>query len=889
MTAVGAGDVPLPLLGTKLRPPRRRRATVERGRLADPGVADTGPALTLVSAPAGFGKTTLVSEWLTSARTAWLGLDPGDDEPTRFWTYVVAALEEALPDLGSESGSLLRDPRLPIDVALATLINDVEAAATDVVLVLDDYHVIQDPRIHASVSFLLDHLPAQLRLVIATRADPPLPLASMRAAGELREVRAADLRFTAEEAAEYLNGAMGLSLTPGDVEVLGSRTEGWIAALQLAALSIQGRSDPDQFIAEFAGEDRFILDYLADEVLDRQPPGVRDFLLDTSILGRLSGPLCAAVTGDEHARGRLDELDRANLFVVALDDRRGWYRYHHLFGDMLRARLLDERPERVPELHRRASEWYAANDLPQGAVEHALAGGDVERAASLIERAAPALTRARQEALLRSWLERLPDEVYDDRPVLSILLVGARMSTGDATRVTSLLERAERWLDADGSPIVVDEVEYRRLPATIAMYRAGLALLAGDVDATMRHANRVLDLVGPSDQLQHGAAAALLGLAHWYQGELEPAAGRYSESIACFEDGDFLADVMGCSLALADIRITQGRLDDAQRTFESALGHTADHPGLRGAADMHVGCSLLATERNDLVAAAEHLGEAADLGEHLGLPQHPYRWRVATAWLRRAEGDLDAALDLLEEAEGRYDTDFSPPVRPVAALKAQVQLERGDHAAALGWAHAHPLGIDDECTYVHEFEHLTMARVLLAAGSVDEIDRAMSALDRLLASADIGQRTGSSIQILVTQALGHLRAGRSAEATAAVSEALRRADGRGYVRTFLDVGPPLAELLRGLDGPSGEHARRLLVTEPPEGAPRRSRVAGPDELSERELEVLRLLRSDLSGPDIARGLHVSLNTLRTHTKHIYTKLGVTNRREAVSRANELGL
>ena len=801
---------------------------------------------------------------------------------------MVASLERVVPALGPEAGSLLQDHGASIDAAVATLINGVEAAATEVVLVLDDYHVIESAEIHDSVSFLLDHLPAQLRLVIATRADPPLPLASMRAAGELREVRASDLRFTADEAAEYLNDAMGLSLTAEDIGVLEARTEGWIAALQLAALSMQGRSDPDTFIAEFAGEDRFILDYLADEVLERQTPGVRDFLLDTSILGRLSGPLCAATTGSPDARATLEELDRSNLFLVALDDRRTWYRYHHLFGDMLRARLLDEHPERVPELHRRASDWYAANDAPQEAVVHALASDDPARAAELIERAAPALTRARQEALLRSWLESLPDDLYVDRPVLTIQLVGARMSTGDPTGIEPLLERAERWLDADDPPIVTDEQEYARLPATIAMYRAGLALLAGDVDASMCHANRVLDLVGTSDLLRRGAAAALLGLAHWHQGDLDQAHDRYTESITCFEDGGYLPDVMGCSLALADIQITQGRLHDAERTFRSALRHTTGHPGLRGAADMHVGLSLLATERNDLAAADEHLRAAAELGEHMGLPQHPYRWRVATAWLRRAEGDLGTALRLLEEAEPLYNTDFSPPVRPVAALKATVQVELGDLAAVTRWADSNGLGPDDELTYVREFEHLTLARALLARGSADELERATRLLDRLLAAADDGQRSGSALEILVVLALAHLTAGRTAEATAAVQDALVRAEDGGYVRTFLDAGPSMTGLLRSLDGAAGRRAARVLASAPDE--PRTQRpTADPSGLSDRELDVLKLLRSDLSGPEIARALHVSVNTLRTHTKHIYTKLGATNRREAVSRAAELGL
>ena len=878
------------LLTTKLHPPRRRRTLIARPRLRDLATRTRHPALTLVSAPAGFGKTTLVADWFAGERTtAWLSLDPRDDDPERFWTYVLAALATVTPDLSSDTAALLQGRRAPLETVVATLINDLETASQDIVLVLDDYHVINAPEIHDSVAFLLEHLPPQISLVIATRADPPLPLASLRADGDLLEVRAADLRFTADEAAAYLNGAMDLTLTTADVDVLEARTEGWIAALQLAALSMQGRSDPASFINEFAGDDRFILDYLADEVLERQTARIRDFLLDTSLLSRLTGPLCAAVTGQDDAKATLEELDRSNLFLVPLDDRRTWYRYHHLFGDVVRARLLDEQPDRVAELHRRASDWYASNGEPQEAIVHALAGEDPERAAELIELAAPAMQRARQESQLRSWLEALPVDLYGDRPVLAMALVGARMATGDADALDPLLEIVDSWLGRTEAPIVFDEVAHGRLPAMAAVHRAGLALLAGDTDGTIEHAQRVLELVGADDHLQRGAAAALLGLAYWSRGDLDDGRERYIESVACFEAGDYLPDVMGCSLALADIQLTQGRLHEAQRTFESALRYTADDPGLRGAADMHVGLSLLAVEHNDLDTAADHLRSSAELGEHMGLPQHPYRWRVATARLHEAQGDLDKALELLTEAEARYNTDYSPSVRPVTALKARIEVKLGDLDAGARWADAHGLSADDELSYVREFEHLTLARVLLARGLAHAVEQATGLLRRLLTAADDGHRSGSTIEILVLLALAQQAAGDNTGATASLREALARAEREGYVRSFLDAEPTVTDLLRPLGGTSNGHAAQILGSGRSPQLRHRSRAADPDELSDRELDVLRLLRSDLSGPDVARELHVSLNTLRTHTKHIYTKLGATNRREAVTRAAELGL
>jgi LuxR family maltose regulon positive regulatory protein len=885
------------MLRTKLYPPRRRRTVVDRPRLREIASRRDHAALTLVSAPAGFGKTTLLAEWLVDDRTtAWLSLDPRDDDPTQFWTYVVAALTKVVPGLSTDIGSLLQSPRPSIDAVVTTLINELAVSASDLVLVLDDYHVIDDAAIHESVGFLLEHLPASLRLVIATRADPPLPLATMRAKGDLCEVRAGDLRFTAAEAASYLNGAMDLALDPADIEVLGTRTEGWIAALQLAALSMQGRADPAAFVAEFAGDDRFILDYLADEVLERQTQPIRDFLLKTSILGRLTGPLCAAVTGDEDARATLETLDRSNLFLVALDDRRTWYRYHHLFGDMLRSRLMDEHGDRVPLLHRRASDWYAANGDLQEAVAHAMAGADHERAAELIERVAPAMNRARQEGQLRSWLEALPDHLFVDRPVLTMSLVGARMATGDPRGIEPLLERAEAWIGSDATPIVFDEVEFCRIPAMVGVYRAALALLAGDTEATIVHASRALDLVGDTGPQQRGACAALVGLAHWSRGDLDLAGERYAESVACFERGDHLPDVMGCSLALADIQITQGRLDAAERTFRAALRHTTEQRGLRGAADMHVGLCRIAFARTDLDGAARHLEASTDLGEHMGLPQHAYRWRVAAADLHRARGNLDAALQLLDEALPRYDTDFSPSVRPVAAMRARVHVEQGDAGAGIGWARAEQLAADDELSYVREFEHITLARVLLVrgttSGDTQSFHDAIGLLRRLLTAADEGNRAGSGIELLVLLAVAHRATGDDAAASAAAEHALARAKPEGHVRPFLDVGPGMVSVLRMLTGPARALADRLLAFEPSVAASQRSGRAGPthpDELSERELDVLRLLRGDLSGPDIARELLVSLNTFRTHTKHIYTKLGVTNRREAVRRSAELGL
>ena len=770
-----------PLLETKLYVPKLRRGLVARRRLSERLSRGVESKLTLISAPAGFGKSTLLAEWLASApsderQAAWLSLDDGDSHPVSFWTYVIAALQTVAPGVGAAALSHLQGPQPPpLESILAMLLNELGALPNDIVLVLDDYHEVDTHDIQGGMAFLLEHLPPRIHVVMTTRADPALPLARLRAQGELVEIRAADLRFTPDEAAAYLNEVMGLDLGARDVAALESRTEGWIAALQLAALSIQGRDDIAGFIAGFAGDDRYIVDYLAEEVLHRQPERIRSFLLETSILGRLSGPLCDAVTGEDDGKATLEALDRGNLFMVPLDDRRKWYRYHQLFADVLRAHLLDEQPDRVPELHRRAASWYEQNGERAEAIRHAMEGEDFARAADLVELAIPAMSRDRQESTLRHWLEALPDELIRERPVLSNAYAGSILVRGETEGAEERLRDAERWLETEAEAaagrgsssgmVVVDEEAFRALPGSIAVHRAGQARLLGDVAGTMTHARRALDLVGEDDHLGRGGAAALLGLSHWTSGDLDAAHRCYVDGMASLEKAGHLADVVGCAITLADIEIAQGRLHDAKRTYETGLRLSIAQgvPALRGTADMHVGLSALAREGNDLVAAREHLRASHELGDENGLPQNPYRSRVAMARVREAEGDLPGALALLDDAERLYAADFSPNVRPVPAVRTRVWMAAGMLSEASAWARKKGLSTADDLTYVGEYEHVTLAKLLLARATRDSashtIAEVLAFLARLLAAAEDGKRTGSVIDILVVQALAHHAAG----------------------------------------------------------------------------------------------------------------------------------
>jgi len=907
-----------PTLVTKLYIPPPRAKVVLRPRLLEKLNDGLHRRLTLISAPAGFGKTTLVSEWVAGCgrSAAWLSLDEGENDPTRFLAYLIAALQTIASDIGEGLLGVLQSPQPPPTEAILTaLLNEIATITDNFVLVLDDYHVIDSKPIDQVLTFLLEHLPPKMHLVITTREDPQLPLARLRARGQLTELRAADLRFTPAEAAEFLKGVMGLDLSAQDIALLESRTEGWIAGLQLAAISMQGRADTASFIEAFTGSHRFVLDYLVEEVLQRQPESARSFLLQTAILDRLSGPLCNAVTEREDSGRMLDALERSNLFVVSLDDKRHWYRYHHLFAEVLQARSLEEHPDQVAELHRRASAWYEQNALPFEAIRHAFAAEDLERAAGLVELAARAMLANRQEERFIGWLKALPDELVKIRPVLNVYYALAVVAI-DLGVAEARLEDAERLLDSrahmsdqPGSQsalmVIVDEEEFRSLPGIIAITRAYHAGALGDVLGSVRYASKALDTLPEGEHFWRGAAAALLGLAYWTRGELEAAHKFYSDGMASLRmSGDITQSNSGAFI-LADIRTAQGRLREVARLYEQALHLAAGKGGvmLPGTADLYVGMSELRREQGDLESAVRYLLKSKELGSYNGLATNRYRWYVAMARIKEAQGDFGGALGLLDEAERLYIPSPDPYVRPIAALKARVWVGQGRLTEALEWAREAGLSFDDELSYLREFEHITLARVLIAQYKSDRVNsairQAMSLLERLLSAAEEGGRKGSVIEILVLQALAHQAQDNVPAALDPLARTLTLAESEGYVRMFVDEGRPMATLMEKMARQGNVHVqaylRKLLATfdslngarETPGQAAGDERLLDP--LSERELEVLRLIAQGLSNREISKRLFRALSTIKGHNQTIFEKLQVQSRTEAVARARELEL
>ena len=898
----------MPLFGAKLSVPPVRGDLVTRPRLIERLDAAVDHKLTLISAPAGFGKTTLLADWaLGSAMpVAWLSVDEGDNDPARFMLYVVAALRKLEPGIGENASALLCSPEAgPTELILATLINELDEISYDFALVLDDYNLLQAEPVHRAVAFLLNNLPPRMHLIISGRADPPLPLSGMLARGQLNRLSAGELRFMPGEAAAFLEGAMGEAPSAADVRALEARTEGWITGLRLAALSVRGGEEIGSFVASFTGEHRYVFGYFAQEILERQPEGIRDFLMRTSVLERATGPLCDALMGEGGGQEMLEEIERSNLFLVALDDERRWYRYHHLFSGFLRRRLEETRPELVPELHRRACSWYESNGFTDEAVKHALAAGDDERAADLVERVARSMLRRSELTTLLGWLGALPEGVVRSRPRLCLFHAWVSLATGRLDDADLHLRRAERALDgaadsrgwgpACDPPGSAANPNVAEVLGEAAAIRGAVASMRGDVSRAMRYSREALELLTEENQFLRSITAGALGIAYRANGDDDAAVRAFEEAISISRaNGATYVSMLAYGLK-AEVRRSQGRLQEACEAYREALSTVEPRDGRRlppAAGVAFVGIGETLREWNDLDDAARHLAQGIELGERGGDIETVLAGHVALARVNQARKDHAGATGLLREARRlaqRYGK--AEAADRIGTWQARLWLAQDNRWAAAQWLRGRP--VEDGLEPSRELEYLTSARVLILLGRQEE---ALSLLSCVREMAQTAGRNGSLVEVLLLEALALQSSGDTPEATDALRRALVLAEPSGYVRLFLDEGPPIAALLRNVyeereagkpayGGGSTEYAGRLLAAlgdDPGRGA----RGEG---LSQRELEILRLLASGVSNRGIADGLLVSPNTVKSHLKNLYCKLGVHSRTQAIARAGELDL
>jgi LuxR family maltose regulon positive regulatory protein len=912
-----------------------------------------GRRLTLVSAPAGFGKTTLLSEWgdagpddRAELQVAWLSLDEGDNDPLRFWSYVLTALRTipsyCMSGVGESALSMLQSPQPPpIESVLVELINDIaESAVADpagtrlqrrTILVLDDLHVITNAQVHEGLAFLLDNLPPPpsggLYLVIATRSDPPLPLSRLRGRGQLTEVNAAELRFTPQEATAFLNQAMGLDLSPEHVAALEERTEGWIVGLQMAAHALSGalaseareETQVSEFISAFTGSHRYVLDYLADEVLTREPKEVQAFLLQTSILDRLCGPLCDAVTGRDNGQAMLERLDRANLFVVPLDGERRWYRYHGLFAELLAQRLGkragpqgDAQRQRV-SLHRRASEWYEDAGLIEEAITHALAGQDYARAGELIEQnAIYQMTSHRQEAALAEWLKALPDELVRSRPWLCVYLAWTRYWTGQRDRVEECLQAAEEGLQgiASSSTGTLDKQDTRLVTGYIAAIRAHHALTNQEIPRVIEMARRAIEYLPEGDYMRCEAAVALGG-AFWSQGDVVASQRAFTQAKTTALRSGYPPMAVPSSCYVGEQQFKRGQLQGALATYREALEWATGPSGrlMSVASFPLIKLGDLYREWNDLEAANRDLARGVELCQQLGQADILGEAYVARARLQRAQGDVQGVRDSLQKAEQiAQRVKIDPWIGTwIDECRLWLWLSTGNLVAALAWVQERKLSLDSALSYQHDLHHILLARVLIAQGSADPtghgMEDALVLLARLLEAAEKAGWVNEQIQIQILRSLALKTSGDAEGALVALGHALTLAEPAGYVRTFVEEGVPMARLLHqaAAQGIMPDYAGRLLAAfefQVANGDAVRAQVESEspepgseliEPLSERETEVLALIAEGLTNREIGQQLCISLGTVKAHTSNVYGKLGVRSRTEAVARSRVLGI
>lgn len=895
------------LLRTKLHIPQTRSKHVLRPRLIARLNESLECKLTLISAPVGFGKTTLLSEWINRAEprfpVAWVSLDEHDNDPVRFCAYVVAAIQTIVSDSMEDFGSAADLTHISSNDLLTALINTIVADVPyDFVLVLDDYHVITSQHVYEALAFILDHMPPHMHLVVSTRVDPPLPLAQLRARGQLVELRAGHLRFAIDEEITFLNQVMGLNLSTEEIVELDTRLEGWIAGMQLAALSMRDCEDVKDFIQAFTGTHRHIVDYLTEQVLLQLPPDCQSFLIETSILDRLTGPLCDAVTGNTGGRAMLEQLEAANLFIVPLDDVRNWYRYHHLFGDFLQSQLKAIQPDLAPTLHIRASMWYEQEMWITEAVYHSLAAEDIDRAIRLVSKNAMAKIREGELITVLEWMNALPDQAVRSSPRLCVDSAWALLLTGQTSAIESYLQDAEASLAGSkasrpGSASLLGEVTLIRLL---------FARLGDDPAHTIEQNKQALEQIDDSNLFGRGLLFFNLGVAYRKNRQVEEASRAFQEAIKQSQMAQNFIATMISVFNLAKLYEIQGQLFRAAETYQHIL-QTVHNGGIKplrrspALGAIYLGMADVLYEWNELKSAEQNLQEGIALGEaggYLGMLLNGY---TSLAQLKLAQGDPPGALDIIQKARQTIQRRNPHPTitEEIAAHQAKMQLAQGDLEAASRWAQRIESCTNIELDTLGEFKLIILARVLLAQGRCDE---SQHLLERLLQTAEADGRTGKVIELLTLQAMVRQACDDTVGALAALKQALILAEPEGYVRTFLDEGTPMAELL--LLGSARNtwneprlitYVHKLLTCFGIEQADQqeidrlRVQFVITEPLSERELQVLQLVAGGASNKEIAQKLSVTVSTVKAHLRNINSKLDVGSRTQAVARARSLHL
>ena len=879
------------ILATKLYIPPIRPELVSRPRLIEQLNAGLHRKLTLISAPAGFGKTTLLSEWVAGCErpVAWLSLDEGDNDLVCFLTYLVAALQTIESNVGKGVLAALQAPGpANVEPLLTTLLNEIAGLPDNSVLVLDDYHVIESQPIDNALAFTLDHLPPQMHLVIASRSDPSLPLSRLRAGGQMTEIRAHDLRFTHDEISTFLDKVMGLNLSAENVAALETRTEGWIAGLQLAALSMQGlkrNGDIADFVNSFTGSDRYIQDYLADEVLQQRPKGTKDFLLQTSILNRLSGPLCDAVTEQKNSQAILEALEAANLFIVPLDNERRWYRYHHLFADLLRQRLHHQQPDNVADLHIRASVWYEENGLEIEAFHHAAAANDVEHAARLVEgEGMPLLFRGAVAPVL-NWLESLPTTVLDARPSLWVTYASALWIAGQLTGVEQKLQAAEAALQG-----AEPDDKTRDLVGHIASMRATLAIGQHQVETIIAQSRRALEYLHPDNLPVRTATTWKLGVAYQLQGDRAAASQAYTEAISISQASGNIIINISATTGLGNIQAAENQLYLAAQTYRRVLQLVGDPP-LPAACEAYLGLARLFYEWNDLDAAQQHGQQSVQLARQIENNDRFVACEVFLARLKLAQGDVAGAAAILAKA-GQFvrQHNFVYRMPEVAAAQVLALLRQGPVL------HQGNLAAAAHLTQTHELP-ISQARVHLARG---DAAAALAVLEPLRRQMEAKGWEDERLKVMVLQAVAHHAHGEKDKAVQLLGDALALAEPGGFIRTFVDEGFPMAQLLleAAARGIMPDYTAKLLAAfeaeEQRSAGKSRLPISPPPQplvepLSPRELEVLQLIAQGLSNREISERLFLALDTIKGHNRRIYSKLGVKSRTQAINKARSLNI